>query len=559
MCICFFAVSFCLCGMLCFLPPKALVPCYFGMAMDMLLGWLLELNYNLYHNEIDSMSSIWWNNEGVAWWALSLGTMAFHLFICLYNYWPQEHDDTLRILGQLEKTGTLIFVIFHVFCMSGVFISISAQIFYWLSKLIIIKIGFYFNVYCWLRSSQPFRELTANEIKKALFDANFMRDMRVGFFLFHTGLCLLIDSVRMFPKTIFSLSYFGSFLADWCTTLVALTCTSLGFAFVSGLCVALCELLINGQKLSVRSVYNGTTMHVGFLITCFEAGILTNIPNNVVHHLNCAVFLIFYTILYQVSRVVENSSRHIVASSTKNGVVTSCLKSVFIVCTITFSSTYITSLAARSLKIDFWTLFNVSGNSIVLSRAFSTLFELFLGTMIWYSDRTDTIEGAIYKTRHFRLGQTAVTSMMMLYYRFFAPFFSSWFYLRLILVIYEIIRSGSFIYLEWVEVEDRRKFLSGIDTLPGVGEKGSKQHASDHHPSETMVCFVCSEAVDEGKVLQCSHSFHKACLRKSFQLRSSCPACKKPVFGLVKKTNEILADFISKNNINPLSVQTDSN
>ena len=267
----------------------------------------------------------------------------------------------------------------------------------------------------------------------------------------------------------------------------------------------------------------GGRVNLAMTIFCLEAGLLTVDDETRIQNSKCVIFLTFYVILAQVWDMTEQQC-YIVANSGETRSLFAYLRVLLFVFTIISIPTLITFKAATYLQLDVWMLFNASGTVVLLCRAFCSLIELVLGSLAWHVDNhLDKVEDAIYFTRLFKNLATSVTSLMLWYYRLNAPFFSGWFFFRLVLIICEVIGVAKLtVYREWVGFQNRRKFLKRLDAVPEANEEQLRK-LND-------VCSICFAEMNEGKVLQCSHIFHNAYLRKWFQLRTTCPMCNTVVF-----------------------------
>jgi hypothetical protein len=41
-----------------------------------------------------------------------------------------------------------------------------------------------------------------------------------------------------------------------------------------------------------------------------------------------------------------------------------------------------------------------------------------------------------------------------------------------------------------------------------------------------LECVICLKTMDQSKVLQCQHTFHKSCLTQWFMTANKCPCCR---------------------------------
>ena len=503
--------------------PKTMLPMYLSVGTAISFGWVLQLNYWMYQNEADGICDTWWDEREAPWWTGSLFTIVIQLLYILYLNQKFYKCANLQT-GEACITGATI--VPHLFCMTTIFIGVSAPIFYWLTKIVFIVIAFGQVVYYYSNSGLPLRKLTQEELKQLNPGKWFMRDLLVAFTLVYYCLCVLTDAVGSCPVRIFSVSYLTTFLGDWCTSLVIVIGLSACFGFLSNLLVALSRYLITGQKAFAAAVFDiniGGRVNLAMTLFFLEAGIVTAEDELRIQNFKIVLFLTFYVILAQVWDMTEQQC-HIVANSGESHTGLAYLRVLLFAGTITAVPTIVTFRAATYLELDVWMLLNASGTIVILCRAVCSLVELALGSVAWHVDsHLDKVEDLIYFTRLVRNLLTAVTSLMLAYYRLFAPFFTGLFLFRLFLVVCEVFGVANLIvYKEWIVFQNRRTFLKRLDTIPDATEEQLRE-LND-------VCSICFAEMDAGKVLHCSHIFHTACLRKWFQLRSTCPLCNVAAF-----------------------------
>ena len=477
----------------------------------------------MYRNEAEGIYNTWWGEIEAPWWTLSLGTIAFQV---LYVMYLTQKYDSIKNFKANDGWIVAVSLVPHLFCMSAIFISVSAPLYYYFTKILFTAIGFGQICYYYANSALALRKLSKEELDQLKPGRWFMRDLLVGFALSFYCLCIMIDVYRLTPNGILSLSYLTSFIGDWCTSLVIVAGLSAAFGFLSNLLVGLSRFLVTGQKEFAAAVFDiniGGLVNLTMPIFCLESGLLTDDEETRIQHSKSVIFLTFYVILGQVWGMTEQQC-YIVANSGETRSVFAYFRVLLFVFTITSIPTLMTFKAATYLQLDVWMLLNASGAIVVLCRAFCSLIELVLGTLAWHVDNhLDKVEDAIYFTGLFKNMATSVTSVMRVYYRLSAAFFSGWFIVRLVLVICEVIGVANLIvYRGWVGFQNRRKFLKRLDALPEATEEQLRE-LND-------VCSICFVEMNEGKVLQCSHIFHNACLRKWFQLRTTCPMCNTVVF-----------------------------
>ena len=505
------------------LPPKTSIPMYIAIATDLLFGWILELNSRMFQNEADGVCDIQWEYIEAPWWSVSLGTMVFQV---LYTVYLIQKYDSIKTFKPIDILLVAIPFLPLLICMPGIFISVLAPLYYYLTKILFTGIGFGLICYYYVNSGLPPRKLTKEELNQLNPGKWFMRDMLIGFALSFYCVCIMIDIFRYTPSGILTMSYLTSFIGDWCTSLTIVFALSATFGFLSNLLVGLSRLFVTGQKEFAAAVFDvniGHRVNIAMVVFCLEAGLLSVDDETRIQNSKSVIFLTIYVILAQVWDMTEQQC-HAVANSGETRSTLMYLRVLLFVFTISSIPTLITFKAATFLNLDIWMLLNASGTVVVLCRAFCSLIELFLGSLAWHvDDHLDKVEDAIYFTRMFKNLATGVASIMLGYYRLNAPFFSGWFFFRLFLIICEVIGVAKLIvYKEWVGFQTRRTFLKRLDAVPEATEEQLREFKD--------VCSICYAEMNEGKVLQCSHIFHNACLRKWFQLRTTCPMCNTAVF-----------------------------
>ena len=502
------------------LPPKTSIPMYIAMAANLLFGWILEFNSRIFQNEADGVCDIQWEYIEAPWWTFSLGTMVFQVLYAMY---------LIQKYGSIKTSKPILLVTIpfvpQLMCMPGIFMSVLAPLYYYLTKILFAGIGFGQFCYYYANSGLPLRKLTEEELKQLSPGKWFMRDMLIGFALsFYSG-CIMIDIYRYAPSGILTMTYLTNFIGDWCTSLAIAFALSATFGFLSNLLVGLSRFLVTGQKEFAAAVFDvniGERVSLAMLIFYLEAGLLTVDDETRIQNTKGVIFLTIYVILAQVWEMTEQQC-YTVANSGENRSTFMYLRVLLFVFTITFIPTLITFKAATFLNLDIWMLLNASGTLVVLCRAFCSLIELFLGSLAWHVDKyIDKVEDAIYFTRLFKNLATGVTALMVGYYRLVVPFFAGWLFFRLIPITCEVIGVSIIVYKEWFGFQTRRKFLKRLDAVPEATEEQLCELKD--------VCCICFTEMNEGKVLQCSHIFHSACLRKWFQLRTTCPMCNAVVF-----------------------------
>ena len=505
------------------LPLKTSIPMYIALATTVSFGWLLEFNYRMFQNEANGVCGIQWGYIEAPWLTVSLGTMLLQVMYAVYLI---QKYNSIKSFVKMDFLLVAIPFVPQLMCIPGFFMSVLAPMYYYLTKILFAGVGFGQICYFYANAGLPPRKLTKEELGQLSPGKWFTRDMLIGFALSFYSVCIVIDVYRYTPSGILTLSYLTSFIGDWCTSIVIVMALSATFGFISNLLVGLSRFLVTGQKEFAAAVFDvniGNRVNLAMIIFCLEAGLLSVDDETRIQNSRSVIFLTIYVILAQVWDMTEQQC-YTVANSGETRSTFMYLRVLLFVFTITSIPTLITFKAATFLNLDVWMLLNASGTLVVLCRAFCSLIELFLGTLAWHVDNhIDKVEDAIYFTRLFKNLATGIAALMVGYYRLNAPFFPGWFFFRLSLIICEVIGVAKLIvYKEWVGFQTRRTFLKMLDVVPEATEEQLRE-LND-------VCSICFAEMNEGKVLQCSHIFHSACLRKWFQLRTTCPMCNAGVF-----------------------------
>lgn len=504
-------------------PTKTMIPLYITTSMHILFGWLLESNYWMYLNEAEGLCTTWWDDREVPWFGFSFCTMTLQFLYILYLY---QKYDTCKNMTAVEAHILIATFIPHLICMSTLFTNISVPLFYWLTKVGFIAVWVYQAGYYYDHSGFLPERLTYQEIIKLIQGKWILRDTCLMFTMTFYCLCIGLDIVRLYPTTILTLSYLTSFVGNWCTSLIIVMGLSSVFGFLSNSLVALSRFLVTGQKEFAAAVFDvniGARVNLAMIVFCLEAAILTVDEETRIHNFKGVTFLTCYIIVMQIWDMTEQQF-YMVANSGEKRTLSAYLRILLFAVTLTSVPVIVTFETAEYLHLDVWMLLNASGTICILCRALSSLVELVLVSVAWHVDNhLDLVEDLLYYTRLFRNFATAVTNLMLGYHRLFVPFLSQWFYIRLALIILEGLGIAQFvIYKEWIEFQSRRKFLKRLDEISDASEEQLRERND--------VCSICFTEMDEGKVLQCSHIFHKACLRKLAQLQRSCPLCQQALF-----------------------------
>ena len=505
------------------LPIKNTIPTYVALSMTVLFGWILELVYWLYQNEANGICSIWWDDKEVPWWTVSLFTILFQILFFLYLIQKYNSCQNLSIF---EFSVISITFLPQLFCMTTLFLHVSVPLYYWLSKVVFTATMFGQVLYYYQISGLPLRRLTQEEINQLIPGKWFTRDLFVMFTLVHYVLCILADIFRLELFRVFTLSYLVSFMGDWCTSLIIVIGLSASFGFLSNLLIAMSRFLVTGEKAFAAAVFDvdiGGRVNTVMILFCLEAGIPTIDDNTRIQNLKYVLLLSFYIILAQVWDMTQQQCL-IVANSGETRKLIAYLRVLLFAGIVTVIPTIVTIKVASYLQANVWLLLIATGNIAMLWRAFGTLVEMVLVTVAWHQEsHLDKLEDVIYFVRLVKNLVTAVASLLPGYCRLLSPFFAGRFYFRIIIVVCEAVTMWRLLlYKELTGFQNRRRFLKTLDTIPDATVE-QLQKLDD-------VCAICLAVMNEGKVLNCSHIFHKACLRKLFQTKTTCPVCNVAVF-----------------------------
>ena len=417
----------------------------------------------------------------------------------------------------------------QLMCMTAILISVTAPLYYFLTKTAFVAIAFvkiceYFD--------DLFPETFWNEDFKTIYIVSieilkrskwFLRDLMAAFAFSFYCFCIMIDIYRLTPSEILTLSYLTRFIGEWCTSIVIVAGLSAMFGFLSHLIIGLSRLLVTGQKVAVYDVNVGFLFNFTMYGLCLEAGVLSVDDDIRIQNFKVVILLTVYVILMQVWYMAEQQF-YIIANSEEIRSTFAYFRILLFVFTITSLPTLILFKSATYLNLDVWVLLNVSGTFILFSRAICSLIELFLGTLLWHVDNhIDKVEDTIFFTSLFKNVSTSVATLIMGFYRLTASFSQGLILFRLTVIVFEVICvTWQTVYRDLVTFQNRRAFLHRLEAIPDA--------TAEQLRNFNDVCSICFAQINEGKGLSCSHIFHKACLRKWFQLRTVCPLCNTIVF-----------------------------
>ena len=506
------------------LPTKATIFMLTDTGIHLSFGWLLALNYRMFQSEADGVCDVWWGDTEASWWAVALGSIVLHVFYAIYRY---------------LHFGSMMFIavcLAQLVCMPAIFLNVTAPLYYFLTMAFfvvdVIDQTMYYYVTLTLKlelqtfSMEEFKNLYLNvqeSMKNPKLRHWFVRDLLAAFVLLFCCFCLMIDIYRLGPSTITTLSFMENFIGDWCTSFVIVAGLSALFGLLCQFIVRSSRILISGQKATVFDVKDQFTENFRIVVFCCEAGILYVDDDISKHNFKIVIFLTMCCMLTRVWDIVEHHCYVVVNSEEIQSAFANRRVLIFV---FTFTSTFtlIVFKASAFLNIDIWVLLNASGTVIILGRAFCVLIDFFLGTLMWHiHNYIDKVEDAIFFTGLLKKLSTSVAILMMGYYRLTSLFSQGWILVRLFVIIFELWRVGKLlVHRDWAIFQSRRVFLKRLDAIPNATE--------DQLREVKDVCSICFAPMREGKGLLCSHIFHKACLRKWFQLRTACPLCNTVVF-----------------------------
>ena len=96
----------------------------------------------MYQNEAEEIYDTWWGDNEAPWWTVSIGTMAFQV---LYIMYLTQKYDSIKNFKALDSWIIAASLAPHLFCMSAIFISVSAPLFYYLTKILFAIYYYYAN------------------------------------------------------------------------------------------------------------------------------------------------------------------------------------------------------------------------------------------------------------------------------------------------------------------------------------------------------------------------------------------------------------------------------
>ena len=503
-------------------PAKISIPLYTASLTAILLGWLLELNYWLYQNEADGMCSFWVDESDVTWWGISLFSIVFQILYLFYLDQKLGYNNNCTVVGLSSLTLTLLS---QLMCMSNVYLSVSTPLFYWLSKLLFIGMLYNQVALYYQTSGAPYLQLAKEDLKQLMPGKRFFRDLFVMFIIVHYSMAVLVDILSLNP--VVSLSYITNFVGDWCTSLIIVAGLSEGFAFLSNVLISISRFIVTGEKAFAAAVYDvdiGGRISTVMLLFYLEADISSTDDTTRQQCLKYVMFLTFDIILTQVWDMTQEQCFKVLNSRETHKPL-ACLRVFIFAAIVTIIPTLLTVNLAAYIQVNVWLLLIATGNAVLLWRAFGTFLEVLITVSAPNSTERDIErrDDTLYYVRLVKNLVIAVASLMPGYCRLLFPFFPGRFYVRIFIVICEAITMFKLIlYKEWIGYFSRRKLMNVLDTFP-VATTEQLQELND-------VCAICLDIINEGRVIKCSHIYHRACLRQLFQTKNTCPKCNDVVF-----------------------------
>ncbi|XP_052767414.1 uncharacterized protein LOC128208109 isoform X1 [Mya arenaria] len=258
-----------------------------------------------------------------------------------------------------------------------------------------------------------------------------------------------------------------------------------------------------------------------FMLASVEGGILSVDSKTRERNLEGVLLMTIFQVILHTLGTVEYE---ILALANAGGRTSHmCLvKLGLVLATITMGPTFfVITHATPALHVNFWHLFNLTGNFALLMRVFFLLLECFLLWISWHlTQLNDKIQIVLNIVMVIKGISILTSDLLMTYYRLMAPFLAAFFWLRVVynigLLIYWII---GFIKTEWAKYKIRNELLDFINGLPNATLN-----------EDSTECSVCYIEMDIAKKLPCGHTFHRDCIKGWFQVRTVCPYCNTAVY-----------------------------
>ena len=465
-----------------------------ALVTAMLFGWLSELNYWLYQNEADGMSSFWFDDMDVAWWGISLFTVYFQILYLFYLIKKLSFSTNWKIAG---LSSLILMLLSQFMCMSNIYISVSVLMFYWLSKLLIGMIFIKLCMY-WNQDMQRKSDTMADELFVMFIFVHFSFNFLSSpfFYLYH---------ITLFVKDLCTFYIFKIIAVVLCTTI---------FIFLSIL-----------DNLISFIVTGGNTFYATTPNTNWFSNFL---PNTIVllfyfwaDMSTCLNYLILSTVHISLSKVwdmTEMQCWKVLLSEDRHKPL-AWIRVSFFAAIVTIIPILLTVNLAAYIQVNVWLLLIATGNAVPLWQALGTFVEV---SIVVFAPNSTHILCCVILVKYF---VSAVAYGMYGYCQLLLPFFQEVFFARILIFAWDatrVFKMFKIMFIVFFYHLYKRQLLNLVDTFPAATTKQLQEY--DH------TCEICHDYLNEGRVLKCSHIFHGACLEEFFLTRNSCPTCNEMVF-----------------------------
>ena len=496
-------------------PPVQAVRLYVFLGLDMVMASIMQSCYRMFQEDADTSSS----HETLWWTKLILFLLLQITFICYFS----EKGELKAELGLLLPTLLCCHLVPYLACAVHIRPTFMAPVYYYLSKMSIACCLVLDVIECYSGI-----DIDVSGKKVLLPKPNFLRDIGAFFCVLFYILC--------FPYYIISggagiwcLQDFVNFIASWCTTVTVLLGISQCLCILSNVIVALSRIFVTGvidiqMLLSSFDAKIGTIVSLECLSTALVCGVLNLQETERTDKMALILLVAFNVIIVQVWSVTEPYFLSLINTGERIGIL-AYGRVMFFSILITTLALGVSLRASAVYGIDVWVTVNATGCLIVVSRCAFSFLEYTLVAIAWtLEEEFETMESAIYYCRMLNSLTTAFFGIITCYYRYSPAFFLCHFITQLLMTGISAANMFKLIlYKEWISFQTRRQYSRRLDGLHSATEEDIQLNND--------VCSVCLNDLKEGKVLACGHIFHKICIRKWLQLKSTCPLCSQDVMG----------------------------
>ena len=471
----------------------------------------------MFQNDVNEVCDVMWGERRAPWSLICILNITFHVLFAVYVIGISGGIEQIGIIWTIILFMPFIFVFPCIFSSSLTYASLS---YYCLSKFTFTAFLFDLSTNYDPYVGDDFMTIYREVLKLQWFHEGAC----VTFTSIHYSLSILIDAASLGFLDLLNFDYLTGFVGNWATTCVVTMSLAVSWSCISKVLTIVSRCFVLGTKDPTQELWRTNTSsseRLSMMVLCFTAYVLTDDSIARINNFKVISLLLIYEIALINWESVEADYSIVVNSGNTNKY--TYIRLFAYAAILTTVSTIMIFRAANHFDYNVWLLFSASGNSVLLCRIFFKIIELALLHLLWYPEtRFDMVEDTIYFVRLFRNILIGVLVFLWKYYFAHIPVFSKWFYI--IIIVSTLDGAWSFnriIYKEWLMFQKRRQFLNGLGNL----EDASEEQLDDLQD----VCSICFSEIHEGKLLQCSHIFHYICLRRWFQVRSSCPVCNNDV------------------------------